>query len=140
MSYTQCMLKEKTFCQKGKNIPTVVSQILLILFLNFSIFHFNTKLFEFVSSQRWGCTYVISKPWRIGVVVVGKKTDLLRVEYTCILNGSVIYGLTEFVNYRCKSIFKLPITSTLLSSQNKRNLCYGPIQVTSVLRNFYCNF
>ena len=32
------------------------------------------------------------------------------------------------------------ITSTLLSRQNKRNLCYGPIQVTSVLRNFYCNF
>ena len=32
------------------------------------------------------------------------------------------------------------ITSTLLSSQNKRNLCYGPIQVTGVLRNFYCNF
>ena len=32
------------------------------------------------------------------------------------------------------------ITSTLLSRQNKRNLCYGPIQVTVVLRNFYCNF
>ena len=32
------------------------------------------------------------------------------------------------------------ITSTLLSRQNKRNLCYGPIQVTGVLRNFYCNF
>ena len=32
------------------------------------------------------------------------------------------------------------ITSTLPSRQNKRNLCYGPIQVTGVLRNFYCNF
>ena len=32
------------------------------------------------------------------------------------------------------------ITSTLLSRQNKRNLCYGPIQVTGVLRNSYCNF
>ena len=44
-------------------------------------------------------------------------------------------------------LFKLPmfiyvyyITSTLLSRQNKRNLCYGPILVTGVLRNFYCNF
>ena len=32
------------------------------------------------------------------------------------------------------------IISTLPSRQNKRNLCYGPIQVTGVLRNFYCNF
>ena len=32
------------------------------------------------------------------------------------------------------------ITSTLLSRQNKRNLCYGPILLTGVLRNFYCNF
>ena len=32
------------------------------------------------------------------------------------------------------------ITSTLPSRQNKRNLCYGPIQVTGVLRNFYCIF
>ena len=32
------------------------------------------------------------------------------------------------------------ITSTLPSRQNKRNLCYGPIQVTGVLSNFYCNF
>ena len=32
------------------------------------------------------------------------------------------------------------ITSTLPSRQNKRNLCYGPIQVTGVLRNSYCNF
>ena len=32
------------------------------------------------------------------------------------------------------------ITSTLLSRQNKRNLCYGLILVTGVLRNFYCNF
>ena len=32
------------------------------------------------------------------------------------------------------------ITSTLPSRQNKHNLCYGPIQVTGVLRNFYCNF
>ena len=32
------------------------------------------------------------------------------------------------------------ITSTLLSRQNKRNLCYGPILVTGVLRNFHCNF
>ena len=34
----------------------------------------------------------------------------------------------------------IPITSTLLSRQNKRNLCYGPILVTGVLRNFNCNF
>ena len=32
------------------------------------------------------------------------------------------------------------ITSTLLSRQNKCNLCYGPILFTGVLRNFYCNF
>ena len=32
------------------------------------------------------------------------------------------------------------ITSTLLSGQNKHNLCYGPILATVVLCNFYCNF
>ena len=33
--------------------------------------------------------------------------------------------------------YVIDITSTLLSRQNKRNLCYGPIQVW---HNFYCNF
>ena len=32
------------------------------------------------------------------------------------------------------------ITSPLPSRQNRRNLCYGPIQVTGVLRNFYYLF
>ena len=32
-------------------------------------------------------------------------------------------------------IMVLPITSTLLSRQNKRNLCYRPILVTGKLRN-----
>ena len=32
------------------------------------------------------------------------------------------------------------ITITLLSRQNQRNLCYGPILVTGILRNFYWNY
>ena len=42
-------------------------------------------------------------------------------------------------DHKCEFVVN-HITSTLLSRQNKRNLCYGPILVTGVLRNFYCNF
>ena len=49
--------------------------------------------------------------------------------------GSYITLDFEFIEVK-----PIGITSTLLSRQNKRNLCYGPILVTGVLRNFYCNF
>ena len=48
--------------------------------------------------------------------------------------------LDEFFTSRGKKSWLMPvsiITSTLLSRQNKRNLCYGPILVTGVIRNFY---